>query len=94
LPLGVVDDTDYTEHTYGPLGNGLVILVGTDGVWEMPDAKGEQFGKERLREVIRKAAGSSAATISQNLCDRLLEFRGDQKAVDDVTFVIVKVAAA
>jgi sigma-B regulation protein RsbU (phosphoserine phosphatase) len=94
LPLGVVDDTDYTEHTYGPLREGQLILVSTDGVWEMPDAKGEQFGKERLREVIRAVAGSSAATISQTLCNRLLEFRGDQKAVDDVTFVIVKVAAA
>src|SRR5262249_11454973 len=94
LPLGVMDDTDYAEQTYGPLREGLVILVGTDGVWEMPDAKGEQFGKERLRDVIRKAAGGSAAEISQTLCDRLLDFRGDQQAVDDVTFVIVKVVTS
>jgi hypothetical protein len=33
------------EHTYGPLRAGQVIFVGTDGVWEMPDAKGEAFGK-------------------------------------------------
>jgi sigma-B regulation protein RsbU (phosphoserine phosphatase) len=53
LPPGVMDETEYVEQTYRPLRAGQVILVGTDGVWEMPNAKGEPFGKNRLREVIR-----------------------------------------
>src|SRR5262249_60478993 len=39
LPLGVMDETEYPEHTHGPLRPGQVILIGTDGVWEMPDVK-------------------------------------------------------
>jgi serine phosphatase RsbU (regulator of sigma subunit) len=39
---------------------GHVIFVGTDGVWEMPDAKGEAFGKDRLREIIREFADRPA----------------------------------
>src|SRR5439155_16920841 len=35
LPLGIMDDTEYTEHTHGPLRPGQVLLIGTDGVWEM-----------------------------------------------------------
>ncbi|MFL5245208.1 MAG: SpoIIE family protein phosphatase [Gemmataceae bacterium] len=93
LPLGVMEETEYTEHNHGPLGPGQVILVGTDGVWEMPDAKGEPFGKERLRELIRESAAGSAAEIAKTLRDRLLAYRGDTKQVDDVTFVIVKVLA-
>src|SRR5204863_9331190 len=42
LPRGVMDETEYTERTHGPLRPGEGILVGTDGVWEIPDAKGEQ----------------------------------------------------
>ena len=94
LPLGVMDDTAYTEQTYGPLRPGQVILVGTDGVWEMPDVTGEQFGKDRLRDAIRASAGGSAACIAAAVRDRLAAFKGDAKSVDDVTFVVVKVAPA
>jgi phosphoserine phosphatase RsbU/P len=93
LPLGVTDQVEYVEHTHGPLRPDQVILVGTDGVWEMPDAKGEQFGKDRLRNAIRESASKSAEEISKTLRDRLATFRGETRAVDDVTFVIVKVAA-
>jgi sigma-B regulation protein RsbU (phosphoserine phosphatase) len=91
LPLGVMDETMYKEQTFGPLKPGQVILVGTDGVWEMPDAKGENFGKDRLRDVIRESANGSAAEIAQALRDRLAVFRGSTHQVDDVTFVVVKV---
>lgn len=94
LPLGVMDDTAYTERSHGPLRPGQVILIGTDGVWEMPDAKGTAFGKERLRAVIRESAAGSAADISQAVRDRLAAFRGAARQVDDVTFVVVKVLPA
>src|SRR5262249_50790409 len=91
LPLGVMDETEYTEHTHGPLRPGQVIVVGTDGVWEMPDAEREPFGKDRLREGIRASAAGSAEEIARAVRDRLARFRGDARQVDDVTFVIVKV---
>jgi sigma-B regulation protein RsbU (phosphoserine phosphatase) len=85
-----MDDTRYEEHTYGPLRPGQVIVVGTDGVWEMPNAAGEQFGKARLREVIQGAARGTAEQVVQAVCDSLARFRGDTRAVDDVTFVVLK----
>jgi sigma-B regulation protein RsbU (phosphoserine phosphatase) len=91
LPLGVMDDTAYTEQTAGPFSPGQVVFVGTDGVWEMPDAKGEPFGKDRLREAIRESAAGSAADIAKAVRDQLAGFRGDARQVDDVTFVVVKV---
>jgi sigma-B regulation protein RsbU (phosphoserine phosphatase) len=90
LPLGVVEDTEYIEQTYGPLRPGQIILVGTDGIWEMPNSSGEQFGKERLREAIRSAASETAAEIVESILARLTEFRGDCRQTDDVTFVVVK----
>jgi sigma-B regulation protein RsbU (phosphoserine phosphatase) len=92
IPLGVMDDTAYEEHTYGPLKSGSVFVLGTDGVWEMPNPAGEQFGKDRLRDVIRANAGASADQISQAIRAALTAFRGEEKSVDDVTFVIVKIA--
>jgi phosphoserine phosphatase RsbU/P len=94
LPLGVMDETEYIEQTYGPLRAGQVILVGTDGVWEMPDAKGQAFGKDRLREIIREFAGHSAQEISAAIQERLTRFRGETRQVDDVTYVVIKMAPA
>jgi sigma-B regulation protein RsbU (phosphoserine phosphatase) len=91
LPLGIMEDTAYTEHCHGPLAPGQVIVIGTDGVWEMPDMKGEQFGKERLRDVIRETSHGSAEDVARHLRERLASFRGDARAVDDVTFVVVKI---
>jgi sigma-B regulation protein RsbU (phosphoserine phosphatase) len=94
LPLGVVHETEYREQSFGPLRPGQVIFVGTDGVWEMPNAAGKPFGKDRLREAIREAAPGSAEEIADTIRERLAHFRGNAKQVDDVTFVVVKLPPA
>jgi sigma-B regulation protein RsbU (phosphoserine phosphatase) len=90
LPLGIVEDTDYIERTYGPLRPGQIVLVGTDGIWEMPNSAGEHFGKARLRTAIQSAASRSAAEIVEAIVARLTEFRGECRQSDDVTFVVIK----
>jgi sigma-B regulation protein RsbU (phosphoserine phosphatase) len=92
LPLGVMDDTVYREQTSAAFRSGQILFIGTDGVWEMPDAKGEQFGKDRLRDVLRECASRTADEIARAVRERLTAFRGDVKSVDDVTFVVVKIA--
>jgi sigma-B regulation protein RsbU (phosphoserine phosphatase) len=90
LPLGVMDDTQYEEQTFGPLKPRQILVIGTDGVWEMPNSGGEQFGKDRLRAVIQSAADGSAEQIAQAIRAALTAYRGEEKSVDDVTFVILK----
>jgi serine phosphatase RsbU (regulator of sigma subunit) len=92
LPLGILDNTEYEERSYGPLRAGQIILIGTDGVWEMPNEAGEQFGKARLRDAIRVVASKPAEEIVGTILARLSDFRGDCRPTDDVTFVIIKSA--
>jgi sigma-B regulation protein RsbU (phosphoserine phosphatase) len=94
LPLGVMEETQYSERLSPAFRPGQILFIGTDGVWEMPDGQGEQFGKDRLRQVIRACAARSAEAIARSVRERLTAFRGDVKSVDDVTFVVVKVLAA
>jgi sigma-B regulation protein RsbU (phosphoserine phosphatase) len=91
LPLGIMEDTQYQEFRHTPIRPGEVIFLGTDGVWEMPNSKGEQFGKERLKEAIRSSASGTADHVLHAVLDRLTAFRGECRAVDDVTFVVIKV---
>jgi serine phosphatase RsbU (regulator of sigma subunit) len=43
-----------------------------------------------LRDAIRTSATASADEIAGTIRERLAQFRGDAKQVDDVTFVVVK----
>ena len=94
MPLGIMEDTVYEEHVCRSFHPGQVFVLETDGVWEMPNSAGEQFGKQRLREAIQTASEESAEQIAQAIRDALARFRGDAKPVDDVTFVVVKTIAS
>jgi serine phosphatase RsbU (regulator of sigma subunit) len=94
LPLGVLADADYEEYSRGPFGPGRVIVVGTDGIWEMPGPGGEQFGKDRLRAVIRRSAARSAGEIVDAIVSELANFRGACRPVDDVTLIVIKMCPA
>ena len=94
MPLGIDDDATYREHNFGPLRPGLVMVLGTDGVWETVDEAGEFFGMERLHASIRAAAGGSAREIADRIRRDVDAFRGRRQHRDDITLVVIKVAPA
>lgn len=91
VPLGITEGIAYEEYerALGPAGQ--VLVVGTDGIWEARDEGGEMFGKERMKEVIRSAAGGSAGDVAKALEGELARFVGGAKVLDDVTFVVARV---
>jgi phosphoserine phosphatase RsbU/P len=93
VPLGIVEDTRYEEYTCDPLPPSSVLVIGTDGIWEMFDETKQQYGKERLQMVVRRHHDDTAAQIGAALEADLATFRGIRTPTDDVTFVIVKFVA-
>ncbi|MFH1092113.1 MAG: SpoIIE family protein phosphatase [Pseudomonadota bacterium] len=65
--------------------------VATDGVWENRNPDGEQFGKHRLRQIIRANAHKTAQEVSEAVLAEMEGFAGSPDFSDDVTLVIVKV---
>ncbi len=90
FPLGIAPDSAYEEYTFHPLKPGHVILVGTDGIWEMPNEANDMYGKDRLRELIRRTAHLPAAQIVDAIVSELKTFRGSRRPADDVTLVVMK----
>jgi len=90
LALGVMEDTNYEEHSQG-IEPGQIICIGTDGIWEAHNSGGEPFGKERLKATIRKYASTSAEAIVQSIIDAVEAFCENVEQEDDITLVIVKV---
>lgn len=91
IALGVLDEVNYSENRKDGLANGQVLAVGTDGIWEAFNRQGEMFGKERLKEIIRKHHHGTASTILNAVYDELNIFTMGQKSEDDITLVIIKI---
>ncbi len=90
LPLGVLPDARYEEQPVG-LRPGDVFLLYTDGVSEAVNADREQFGVERIEELLRERGGETARRIVDGLLDRVIHFAGGpDKLPDDLTVVCVK----
>jgi sigma-B regulation protein RsbU (phosphoserine phosphatase) len=90
IPLGVWKDSAY-EESKKRVTPGQVILIGTDGIKETCNSKGEMFGKNRLKNIMRAHAQKSAKEIVARLVDAIEDFRHPMEMEDDVTAVIIKV---
>jgi sigma-B regulation protein RsbU (phosphoserine phosphatase) len=90
LPLGIMDSEVYCEYCHAGLQRGQVMLVGTDGLWEARNAKGEFFGKQRVAEALAALAHLPAIQIEEGIYKRQQEFCGSRPSSDDITFVVIK----
>ncbi len=87
--LGLFHDADYEDGEI-ELRTGDLFLAFTDGVTEARTAGGEEFGEERLKDLLRGAAGASAADVSSLLADRMREWIAGAEQYDDLTFVVAR----
>jgi serine phosphatase RsbU (regulator of sigma subunit) len=90
LPLGVFDETSYEEMVI-PVKSGQIIFISTDGIKETGNAKGDMFGKERLKKILSDHAQKSASEIIAAVIHELEHFRYPLEREDDVTMVVIKV---
>jgi sigma-B regulation protein RsbU (phosphoserine phosphatase) len=90
VPLGVDGRYIYEEQKGGMLSQEGVILLGTDGVWEAPDLKGNRFGKEAVYEAVRRHHQRSANEILDRILSAQAAFQGSAKREDDTTLVVIK----
>jgi sigma-B regulation protein RsbU (phosphoserine phosphatase) len=93
IALGIDSDFVYQDKELAGLSKDQILLIGTDGLWEATNEAGEMFGKERLKELISKYSDSSADEILDFIIESLGQYTGESKQEDDVTLVVVKVAA-
>jgi serine phosphatase RsbU (regulator of sigma subunit) len=89
LPLGIMPDAEYREGRT-QLSPGDVLVSYSDGVTEQTNPKGEEFGTDRLHEVILQNLDRSAAAIRDKIEAALSAFAQGTPAVDDITLLIVK----
>jgi len=89
LPLGVICDS-----TYGTSGVTLVpgctLLIYSDGLTEISDASGEEFGEERLEIAAVDAAKLPPEEMLRCVLRAAEDHAGDDATEDDITAVILQ----
>jgi serine phosphatase RsbU (regulator of sigma subunit)/pSer/pThr/pTyr-binding forkhead associated (FHA) protein len=89
LPLGIRPNAEYREGRT-QLHPSDVLVIYSDGVSEATSPQGEEFGTDRLYEVVARNLDASAAGIRDRIEAALTKWAQGTPAGDDITLVIVK----
>ncbi len=89
VALGVIPNCNYVERPVF-LNNGDLILFYTDGVTETFSPSGEEYGTDRLIDLINSSRDLPAKEISNKLLNDLKTFRDTAPQSDDYTVIILK----
>jgi hypothetical protein len=89
MPLGVSPDASWGTAEL-QLKSGELLLLDTDGVVEAHNADREQFGHERMLEIVFNLKHRSVSDLNDALISEVRAFTGSEGQFDDLTMVLVK----
>jgi phosphoserine phosphatase RsbU/P len=87
--LGLLERATYS---YGdvPLAPGDVLVVVSDGVTEARNAADEEFGRDRVVEVVRRCRRESASAVLETLLAEVRAFAKGTPQGDDITALVLR----
>ncbi len=88
--LGLLPQVSYEEAAVD-LRPGDVLVAFTDGVTEALNPNDEEFGEERLKNLLRELIHLPAHEMSARISHELRNWIQDAAQYDDLTFIVMKV---
>ncbi|HEY7180238.1 MAG TPA: PP2C family protein-serine/threonine phosphatase [Blastocatellia bacterium] len=88
--LGIFCDTEFEEEEI-ELRSGDTLVAFTDGLIEARSPLGEEFGEDRLIEVLLENAALPAAEVEKRILRSVEDWTAEAEQEDDLTLVILKV---
>jgi serine phosphatase RsbU (regulator of sigma subunit) len=91
-PLGLLPGGRYTERSL-ELSPGDFLFLFTDGLTEAENARGEEFGTNRLEQLLLEARADKPDHLLQRVEEAVSRHRGETDATDDATMLALRVGA-
>ena len=89
IALGITADSEYNQDTI-KLSPGEMIFLYTDGVVEAVNEQDEQFGTERLQELLAASRGEDVRAVVIGVLDAVNAFAGNAPQFDDITCLMLR----
>jgi sigma-B regulation protein RsbU (phosphoserine phosphatase) len=87
--VGAFDDIEYKENTL-QLEHGDTLVMFTDGVTEAMNGAEQEFGVERLDNILSGMAGKGSQQIVEAVKAGVSDFVDDAEQSDDITMLVLK----
>ncbi len=91
--LGLFRDNSYTSFTSFIKKDDMFVLF-TDGIVEAANPDGEQFGRDRLAQVIERHINLNASGLNEAIITAVNQFVESATLTDDICLVAVEVGVA
>ena len=90
VPVGLLDTRDYDEVQV-PMQSGDLLVLYSDGVSDGLNVDGDEFGVDRIANVMRRTAASTSKQIVDAIFEELDSFTQGADQFDDQTLLVLKV---
>jgi sigma-B regulation protein RsbU (phosphoserine phosphatase) len=91
-PLGVLDSLEYGSFEHNLNAKDRLFLY-TDGISEARNKRGEEFGLERIQDILIKHRTSSVKQVICDLKDEAIRFQQGLSQHDDITLILLDFSA-
>lgn len=89
FPLGMFRDARYYEY-YLSIEPGQILVLYTDGATEAVNPRDEEYGRERLANIVRAERHRSSRSLIDAIYADVLQFTEGNGASDDITLIVIK----
>ncbi|MEG0249984.1 MAG: SpoIIE family protein phosphatase [Peptostreptococcus sp.] len=89
IPIGIMQGSPYTDVSYD-LSNVRELCFFTDGILEMKNEEGVEFGLEGLNQFLIENIDSDKKTTLENMKSCIDNFVYNQEKLDDILVVFIK----
>jgi serine phosphatase RsbU (regulator of sigma subunit)/anti-sigma regulatory factor (Ser/Thr protein kinase) len=90
FPLSVMPISDVPAAVTIDMLPGDMLVLLSDGIYEYQNANGDEFGIDRVIELVRANGDQSMASLADTLLASVREFANGAQQEDDMTLVLVK----
>jgi sigma-B regulation protein RsbU (phosphoserine phosphatase) len=89
LILGCLEDYEYSEGIVR-LDAGDMLLIYSDGITESINADEEEFGEEKLTDILWKNSADTATQLIDRIVSAVRAHAGESSQMDDMTLLVIK----
>ena len=95
LPVGIMPDWTFSEQE-ADIAPGSTVFLYTDGLTEAENARSEQFGRQRVIDIVSSsmAEASSTQEMIEAMSAAVRQFVGETEQSDDLTMLAIKYTKA